>query len=148
MKNMTGRITLALIKPGAVARNFTVPILSRIDEAGFHIAAMKMVWLTRNEACTFYGIHHGKPFFPELIDFMTSGPIIAAILERPKAVEAFRNLIGNTNPDKAEEGTLRNLFAESLTKNAVHGSDSDENALREADFFFPRMDRYYRHDLK
>ncbi len=148
MRDMTGRITLSLIKPGAVAKNFVVPILAKIDEAGFHIAAMKMVWLTRKEAETFYGIHKGKPFFPELIDFMTSGPIVAAILERPNAVEYFRKLIGNTDPEKAEEGTIRKMFAENLTRNAVHGSDSDENAQREADFFFPRMDRYYWHDLK
>ncbi|MDD2564070.1 MAG: nucleoside-diphosphate kinase [Salinivirgaceae bacterium] len=148
MRDIKGQITLAIIKPAAVARNFSVPILSHIDEAGFHIAAMKMVWLTRNEARTFYNEHREKPFFPELIDFMTSGPIIALILERPQAVELFRNLIGNTNPEKAEEGTLRNLFAESITKNAVHGSDSDDSAMREADFFFARMNRYYKHDLK
>ncbi len=148
MKDMTGRITLAMIKPGAVAKNFVVPILSKIDEAGFHIAAMKMVWLTRKEAETFYAVHQGKPFFPELIDFITSGPVVAAILERPNAVEHFRKLIGNTDPEKAEEGTIRKLFAENITRNAIHGSDSDENAQRECDFFFARMDRYYWHDIK
>ena len=103
MRDMTGNITLTIIKPGAVAKNFVVPILSKIDEAGFHIAAMKTLWLTRKEAETFYAEHKGKPFYPTLIDFMTSGPIVVAVLERPKAVEHFRKLIGNTDPEKAEE---------------------------------------------
>ncbi len=144
---MTGNITLTLIKPAAVAKNFVVPILSKIDENGFHIAAMKTLWLTRKEAETFYSAHKGKPFYPMLIDFMTSGPIVAALLERPNAVEHFRKLIGNTDPEKAEEGTIRKLYAENVTKNAIHGSDSDENARIEADFFFSRKERYYRHDV-
>lgn len=147
MRDMTGNITLTIIKPGAVAKNFVVPILSKIDEAGFHIAAMKTLWLTRKEAETFYAEHKGKPFYPTLIDFMTSEPIVAAILERPKAVEHFRKLIGNTDPEKAEEGTIRKMYAENVTKNAIHGSDSDERARIEADFFFSRKDRFYKHDL-
>lgn len=147
MRDQTGNITLTIIKPGAVARNFTAPILSKIDEAGFHIAAMKLTMLTRKEAETFYAIHKGKPFYPNLIDFMTSGPVVVAILEHTNAVEHFRKLIGNTDPEKAEDGTIRKMYAEDITKNAIHGSDSDENAIKEADFFFAYKDRYYKHNM-
>jgi len=144
---MKGNITLTIIKPGAVTNEYIGPILKIINEHGFHIAAMKMTHLTQQLAEDFYDIHKGKPFFKDLIEFMTSGPIVVAILEKENAVEEYRKLIGNTDPSKAEEGTIRKLFAESVQKNAVHGSDSDENAVRECDFFFPGCERYYKRCL-
>ncbi|KPL16169.1 MAG: nucleoside diphosphate kinase [Bacteroides sp. SM23_62] len=138
---MAGNITLTMIKPEAVAKNYIGPILNMINEAGFKIAAMKLTKLSTRQAEAFYAIHSDKPFYADLVDFMSSGPIVAAILERDNAVEEFRKLIGATNPENAEEGTIRKQYAESLQKNAVHGSDSDENALVEADFFFANSDR-------
>ena len=130
-----------MIKPEAVAKNYIGPILSRINEAGFRITAMKLTRLSTRQAEAFYTVHSDKPFYRDLVDFMSSGPIVAAILEKENAVNDFRKLIGATNPENAEEGTIRKLFAESLQKNAVHGSDSDENAMVEADFFFGRSER-------
>jgi nucleoside-diphosphate kinase len=138
---MAGRFTLTMIKPSAVAGNYTGPILKMINDAGFRIAAMKMTKMSVHQAEEFYGVHRGKPFYTSLVAFMSSGPIVAAILEKENAVEDFRKLIGATDPAKAAEGTIRKIFAESLEKNAVHGSDSDENAVIECDFFFSRMER-------
>ncbi|MFW5645138.1 MAG: nucleoside-diphosphate kinase [Bacteroidota bacterium] len=141
---MKGKITLTIIKPGAVQSEYIGPILNMIYENEFHIAAMKLTRLTRRQAELFYAVHDGKPFYPGLIDFMTSGPIVVAILEKDNAVEDYRKLIGSTDPEKAEEGTIRKLFAESMQKNAVHGSDSDETAGKECDFFFSQIERFYK----
>jgi nucleoside-diphosphate kinase len=131
-----------MIKPCAVKNNLIGPILKMINGNGFRIKAMIMTQLTRERAEAFYGIHNGKPFFDGLVDFMSSGPIIAAILEKENAIADFRDLIGNTNPEKAAEGTIRKLYAESLTANAIHGADSDENALREGSFFFSEIEQF------
>ena len=139
---MTGNQTFTMIKPIAVKNNYTGPILHMINEAGFRIKAMKFTHLTKQQAEVFYGIHADKYFFEELTSFMSSGPIVAAILEKENAVADFRKLIGATDPAKAEEGTIRKLYAESMSHNAVHGSDSDENAIIESDFFFSAMERY------
>lgn len=137
-----GNITLTMIKPYAVEHGYVGPILARINEAGFRIAAMKYLQLSLAEAEAFYEIHRGKPFFERLTKFMCNGPIVAAILEKENAVEDYRQLIGATDPNKAEEGTLRKLFGASIVNNAVHGSDSDENAQRESDFFFSQLERF------
>ena len=139
---MSGNITFTMIKPCAVKNNFIGPILKMINEKGFRIKAMKMTHFTRQRAEAFYGIHAGKPFFEGLVDFMSSGPIVAIILEKENAIDDFRELIGNTNPEKADEGTIRKLFAESFTANAIHGADSDENAVREGSFFFSEMEQF------
>jgi nucleoside-diphosphate kinase len=138
----TGNITLTMIKPYAVEHGYVGPILARINEAGFRIAAMKSIQLSPQQAEAFYEIHRGKPFFERLTKFMCNGPIIAAILEKENAVEDYRHLIGATDPTKAEEGTLRKLFGASIEQNAVHGSDTDENAIRECDFFFSQLERF------
>lgn len=139
---MSGSITLTMIKPRAVEKNHIGPILGIINEHGFRIKAMKYTHLTKERAEQFYAVHKGKPFFDDLTTFMSSGPIVAAILEKDNAVSDFRELIGATNPDNAEEGTIRKLFAESMSHNAVHGSDSDENAQLEASFFFSQTERF------
>jgi nucleoside-diphosphate kinase len=139
---MTGNITFTMIKPSSVRNNHTGAILQMINERGFRIRAMKMTQLTHERAEAFYAIHKGKSFFDGLVEFMSSGPVIAAILEKENAVEDFRELIGNTNPEKAAEGTIRKLYADSLTANAVHGSDSDENAILESSFFFSEMEKF------
>ncbi|MGC9353444.1 MAG: nucleoside-diphosphate kinase [Mariniphaga sp.] len=139
---MAGNQTFTMIKPTAVRKNYTGPILKMINEAGFEIKAIKLVRLTRDQAAAFYAVHEGKPFFESLIEFMSLGPIVAIILEKENAVEAFRNFIGATNPEDAAEGTIRKLYGTSLQQNAVHGSDSDENAIIEADFFFSKMERF------
>ncbi len=141
---MKGKITLTIIKPGAVQSEYIGPILNMIHENGFHIAAMKLTRLTRKQAELFYSVHQGKPFYEGLVEFMTSGPIVVAILEKDDAVEEYRKLIGSTDPKKAEEGTIRKLFAESMQRNAVHGSDSDETAVKECDFFFAQSERFYK----
>ena len=141
---MKERITFTIIKPGAVANEHIGPILKIISDNGFHIAAMRMTRLTRRQAEDFYAVHKGKVFYDGLIEFMTSGPIVLAIIEKDNAVEEYRKLIGNTDPSKAEENTIRKLFAQSVQRNAVHGSDSDENAVRECDFFFSRSERFYK----
>ena len=138
---MHGKQTFTMIKPDAVGKNMTGAILAKINEAGFVIKAMKMVRLTKEDACAFYEIHKGKPFYDGLTEFMSSGPIVAAILCKENAVEDFRKLIGSTDPTEAKEGTIRKLFAESKSRNAVHGSDSDENAVIESDFFFSKTER-------
>lgn len=134
--------TFAMIKPSACRKNHVGPILAMINQAGFRISAIRSTKLTKQEAETFYEMHREKGFFDELTDFMSSGPIIALLLEKENAIADFRKLIGNTNPDFAEEGTIRKMFAESLQKNAVHGSDTVENMNREADFFFNQRERY------
>jgi len=139
---MNGNITFSIIKPNAVRTGKTGPILAMINEAGFEIAAMKMVKMTIPQAESFYDVHKGKPFFEGLIEFMTSGPVFVMILKHGNAVEEFRKLIGATDPRKAEPGTIRKTFAVSVQMNAVHGSDSDENAQREANFFFATFERF------
>ena len=137
-----GNITFTMIKPEAVAAGNTGAILNKIEAAGFRIVAMKKVHLSKERAGEFYAVHNERPFYGELVDYMSELPIIAAILEKDNAVADFRTLIGATNPADAAEGTIRAEFAESLAKNAVHGSDSDENANIEADFHFSAKERF------
>ena len=139
---MAGTFTFTIIKPGAVTNEHIGPILNAISTNGFHISAMKLIKLRTTQAQKFYAIHKEKPFYNDLIKFMTSGPIVVAILEKEDAVKQYRELIGNTDPTKAKEGTIRKLFAESMQKNAVHGSDSDENARIECNFFFSNSERF------
>jgi nucleoside-diphosphate kinase len=129
--------TFALIKPGAFENNLTGAILSRINEAGFRIQAIKSVKLNEEQAKELYGIHKEKPFYSDLIQFITSGKIIVMLLEKDNAIEDFRALIGNTDPSKAGPGTIRRLYGRDKTKNAVHASDSPENVEREKTIFFP-----------
>ncbi len=135
-------ITFTMIKPEAVEAGNIGAILQMIENNGFRIVAMKKVQLTNQRAGTFYEVHKERPFYGELVEYMSSGPIIAAILKKENAVADFRALIGNTDPTEAAEGTIRKLFAESKSKNAVHGSDSDKNAQIEADFHFSREERF------
>ncbi len=128
--------TFTMIKPEAVENGHIGAILERINAAGFTIVAMKKTALTSEKAGEFYAVHKERPFYGELVNYMSSGPIVAAILEKDNAVADFRTLIGATDPSEANEGTIRSEFAESKAKNAVHGSDSDENAALEGDFFF------------
>ncbi|MGM0377338.1 MAG: nucleoside-diphosphate kinase [Bacteroidota bacterium] len=137
-----GKITLTMIKPLAVKENHTGEILARIEKAGFRIVALKMACITPEKARKFYDVHKEKPFFEELVEFISSGPVVAAILEKENAVEDFRALIGSTDPSKAAEGTIRNLYARDKTRNAIHGSDSDENAIKEGRFFFSEMEQF------
>tara|TARA_B110000196_G_scaffold310461_1_gene313259 strand:- start:315 stop:731 length:417 start_codon:yes stop_codon:yes gene_type:complete len=137
-----GNITFTMIKPEAVTANNIGGILKMIEEGGFRIVAMKKVLLSKDRAGRFYEVHKEKPFYGELVDYMSSDPIIAAILEKDNAVADFRDLIGATNPLEAAEGTIRKKYATSLAKNAVHGSDSDENAKIESDFYFSSKERY------
>ena len=139
---MSGDFTLAIIKPNAVRTGKTGPILAMINEGGFEITAMKMVKMTLPQAELFYAVHEGKPFFEDLVEFMTSGSVIVMILKHNNAVELFRKLIGDTDPSKAEQGTIRKIFAVSIQMNVVHGSDSVENAQREIDFFFSGIERF------
>ncbi|MCQ2375946.1 MAG: nucleoside-diphosphate kinase [Salinivirgaceae bacterium] len=139
---MAGNVTFTMIKPGAVAAGNIGAILKIIQENGFHIAAMRLTQLTPQQAKQFYKVHEGKPFFEDMTNFMASAPIVAAILTKENAVADYRKLIGATNPAEAAEGTIRRMFATKISDNAVHGSDSDENALIEASFFFPSMERY------
>src|SRR6185295_6701932 len=134
--------TFTMIKPDGVENNYIGPILAKINEAGFRIVAMKYTRLSPERAGEFYEVHKSRPFYNDLVKYMSSGPIVAAILEKNNAVEDFRKLIGATDPAKAEKGTIRNLFAKSIEANAVHGSDSDENAAIEGAFFFSGMERY------
>ena len=136
-----GNITLTMIKPEAVAANNIGGILDMIEKGGFRIVAMKKVLLSKERAEAFYAVHKERPFYGELVDYMSGGPIIAAILEKDNAVADFRALIGATNPSEAAEGTIRKKYATSLAENAVHGSDSDENAKIEADFHFTIEER-------
>tara|TARA_Y100000746_G_C15424789_1_gene415892 strand:- start:727 stop:1143 length:417 start_codon:yes stop_codon:yes gene_type:complete len=134
--------TFTMIKPEAVEAGNTGAILNKIEKSGFRIVAMKKVILSRERAGQFYEVHKERPFYSELVEYMSSGPIIAAILEKENAVADFRELIGATDPSEAKPGTIRHEFAESKGKNAVHGSDSDENANIEADFHFSLEERF------
>lgn len=131
-----------MIKPDATGKGFTGAILDQVIKAGFSIKAMKWAKLTAEQAGAFYEVHKSRPFYGELVEFMSSGPIVAAILEKENAVADFRTLIGATDPAKAADGTIRKLFAASVGENAVHGSDSDENATIEGDFFFSKLERF------
>ena len=139
---MTGTLTFTMIKPDAVAGGHAGAILQHIEKAGFEIVALKMIHLSAGHAGQFYDVHNDKPFYDSLVKFMSSGKIIAAVLKKSNAVADFRTLIGNTNPAKADEGTIRKLYATSIENNAVHGSDSDENALIESSFFFSNFERF------
>ncbi len=139
---MTGTKTLTIIKPCAVKKGLVGAILDKINKNGFHIAALKMIWLTKKQAESFYAIHKGKPFYEGLVQFMTSGEVVVAILEKENAVAEYRKLMGATNPDNAEDGTIRKLYGQDVQQNAVHGSDSDENADTECNFFFSMTERF------
>jgi nucleoside-diphosphate kinase len=139
---MQSDYTFSIIKPDAVRTGKTGPILAMINEGGFEISAMRMVKMTLSQAESFYAVHKERPFFGELVEFMTSGPVVVMILKHDNAVDEFRKLIGATDPAKAEPGTIRNTFAVSVQMNAVHGSDSIENAVIESNFFFSGTDRY------
>ena len=130
-----------MIKPDAFGKGHSGAIIDKIQKSGFAIVALKLTRLSPEKAGEFYAVHKARPFYGELVDFMSSGPIIAAILEKENAVADFRQLIGATDPSKAAEGTIRKLYAASVGENAVHGSDSDENAGIEADFFFSGLER-------
>ncbi len=131
-----------MIKPDGVEAGHIGAILEKINAAGFRIVSMQMTQLSRKDAQEFYAIHKERPFYGELVDYMTSGPIVAAILEKDNAVEDFRTLIGATNPAEAAEGTIRKMYATSIAANAIHGSDSDENAMNEGLFFFPLRNQF------
>jgi len=135
---MNGNITFTMIKPNAVQKGYAGKIIDQIIADGFKIKTMEYTVLSKEEAMEFYAVHKEKPFYHELTDFMSSGPIFAAVLEKENAVEAYRNFIGSTNPDEAQDGSIRKLFGENIQMNAVHGSDSDENAIIECSFFFPK----------
>ena len=137
---MNTNLTLTMIKPDAVCKGLIGEILKIIQENEFKIKALKLTQLSQTDAKEFYLIHQDKPFFNDLIEFMTSGPIVAAVLEKENAVNEFRKLIGNTNPEKAEEGTITKLFADSMDRNAIHGADSDENASIEISFHFSKRE--------
>lgn len=134
--------TFTMIKPDAVSNNNIGAILQKINEAGFRIVALKYTKLSYQSAGSFYEVHKERPFYGDLVSFMTSGPIVAAILEKDNAVADFRELIGATDPSKAAPGTIRNLFAKSIDANAIHGSDSDENAEIEGNFFFSGLEKF------
>ena len=134
--------TFTMIKPDAFSRGHAGAIIDRIIKDGFRIVSMKMTKLSSEKAGEFYAVHKARPFYGELVDFMSSGPIIAAILEKENAVADFRQLIGATDPAKADEGTIRKLYAASVGENAIHGSDSDENAAIEGSFFFSGLEQF------
>ncbi len=139
---MSGTITFTMIKPEAVSDGHGGAIIGMIEKAGFRIIAMKMTRLTREQAGRFYEIHKSRPFYQSLCEYMSSGNIVAMTLEKGNAVQDFRKLIGATNPAEAADGTIRKLFAKSLQSNAVHGSDSDENAMKESGFFFSELEMF------
>ena len=139
---MSGHTTFTMIKPKAVADGNMGNIIAKIIEGGFSIKALKYTRLSKEQAMKFYAVHSERPFYNDLVAFMTSGPIIAAILEKDNAVEAYRNYIGATNPADAATGTIRALYGTSIEANAVHGSDSDDNAIIEGSFFFSEFERF------
>jgi nucleoside-diphosphate kinase len=139
---MTTNRTFTMIKPDAVNNGHTGNVINDILAGGFKIIAMKYLQLTKEQAENFYGVHRERPFFNDLVTFMISGPIVAAILEKENAVEDFRTLIGATNPENAAEGTIRRKYAKSIDANAIHGSDSNENAAIESNFFFSSFERF------
>jgi len=134
--------TFTMIKPDAVAAGNIGAIIDQIIKSGFKLVAMKYTYLTAEKAGQFYAVHKERPFYADLVGFMSSGAIVAAILEKDNAIEDFRKLIGATDPTKAEAGTIRNLFAKSIDANAIHGSDSDENAEIEGSFFFSAFEKF------
>ncbi len=137
---MAGNITLTIIKPDAVSKGYTGKIIDHILAAGFKVKAMKMIHMNEREAGAFYAVHKERPFYNDLVAFMTSGPCVPMVLEKENAVTDFRKTIGATNPEQADEGTVRKLYAENIERNAIHGSDSDENAAHEASFFFSTLE--------
>ncbi|WKN32990.1 nucleoside-diphosphate kinase [Porifericola rhodea] len=139
---MAGNRTFTMVKPDAMEAGNAGAIIKMIQEAGFKIVAMKMTKLSEERAGQFYAVHKERPFYKDLTAYMSSGPIIAMILEKNNAVEDFRKLIGATNPAEAEEGTIRKLFAKSIEANAIHGSDADETAAQEGNFFFAETERF------
>lgn len=139
---MENNFTFTIIKPTAVQKNYHGAILKEISENGFKIIALKMIHMTKSQAEDFYAVHKGKPFYEKLTNFMSSGPVIVAILQASDAVKAYRKFIGATNPEDAMDGTIRDKFGTSLSENAVHGSDSDENAEIESNFFFSKTERF------
>jgi len=132
--------TLAILKPDCVRKNLIGQVIAKINEAGFKVVALKMTHLTKESASGFYEVHKERPFFGELVDFMTSGPCVPIVLEKDNAVAEFRKIIGATNPANAEEGTIRKMYADGIEQNIVHGSDSDENAKIEIAHFFSRKE--------
>jgi len=139
---MAGNRTFTMLKPDAIENGHMGAIINHIIKAGFKIVALKYTRLTKEEAGKFYEIHKERPFYGELVEYMSSGPIVAAILEKENAVEEFRKTIGATDPSKADEGTIRKLYAKSIAANAVHGSDSDENAIIEGSFYFSKREMF------
>lgn len=139
---MSSDFTFSIIKPNAFRTGKTGPILAMINEGGFEIVAMRMVKITIPQAESFYSVHKEKPFFGDLVEFMTSGPVVVMILRHENAVDEFRKLIGATDPVKAETGTIRKTFGVSVQMNAIHGSDSVENAIAEASYFFSGIERF------
>lgn len=139
---MAGNLTFTMVKPDAFEAGNSGAIIKMIEEAGFKVKAMKLTRLSPDRAGSFYEVHKERPFYQDLVNYMSSGPIIAMVLEKGNAVDDFRKLIGATDPTKAEEGTIRKLFAKSIEANAIHGSDSDENAMIEAKFFFSELERF------
>jgi len=139
---MAGTITFSMIKPDAVEAGNTGAILKMIEEAGFRIVALKKTKLTPERAGEFYAVHKERPFYQDLCAYMSSGPIYPMVLEKDNAVADFRTLIGATDPAKAEEGTIRNLFATNIEANAIHGSDADDTAAQESAFFFSETERF------
>ncbi|HTX88865.1 MAG TPA: nucleoside-diphosphate kinase [Bacteroidales bacterium] len=139
---MAGNRTFTMIKPSTVRDGHAGIILSMIEKAGFRIAALKKTQLSAEQAGLFYAIHRERPFYASLVEFMSSGPVFAAILEKANAVEAFRDFIGATDPSKAVPGSIRSLYGKNIQENAVHGSDSDENARIEGDFFFSGLEKF------
>jgi nucleoside-diphosphate kinase len=137
-----GSITFTMIKPKAIEFGKLMPILFDISQAGFKVVALKMTRLSKVQAAKFYEVHKDRPFYNDLVEFMSSGPVVAAVLEKDNAVEDYRKLIGNTNPAMAEDGTIRKKYALSIQENAVHGSDSDDNAIIESNFFFSQFEIY------
>ncbi|WP_185851731.1 nucleoside-diphosphate kinase [Blattabacterium cuenoti] len=144
ISHLNGKITCAIIKPDAVKKGYTGDILYRITNAGFHIRALKMMELSKKSAKKFYSEHEKSSFFDSLIEFISSGPIVSVLLEKENAVKDFRILIGNTNPIYAAEGTIRKLYASSLEKNAIHGSDSNKNAFKECQFYFSNIEIFLK----
>mgnify|MGYP001262346002 FL=1 len=133
---MSKNITFSMIKPDGVEDGHIGPIIDKISKAGFKILALKLTQLTKRDAKSFYSIHSEKPFFNDLVTFITRGPVVVMVLKKENAVDDFRTLIGSTNPQEAAEGTIRNMFAKSVGENAIHGSDSDQNAFIESSFHF------------
>ncbi|HOY30674.1 MAG TPA: nucleoside-diphosphate kinase [Bacteroidales bacterium] len=140
---MPHNVTLTIIKPDTFSKNEAARILARITDAGFFVVAAKTMQMTEDQSKKFYAVHKERAFYESLVAFMASGPVMVAMLQKDNAVEDFRKLIGKTNPAEAAEGTIRHDFGSSMQKNAVHGSDSDENAQKECNFFFAESERFY-----